>query len=172
MPTELKVQPIAGVSPNAESLLESESPSIAASAIGRAIGSLCDSIPLKVGGIKLSYLLFAPLTIPFALVGWTLFLVTGDKYVVTNRNVQIRRLWGGALSRQWPLADVADVAVHQQPGQAFYHAADLHLLNGKGESVMTLPGVARPDRLRHVILEARAARLHNDASLKAIQARK
>ncbi|MEZ6068018.1 MAG: PH domain-containing protein [Planctomycetaceae bacterium] len=172
MPIEVKSQPIPGVRSSGEALLESQSASIAASPIGRAIGGLCELIPIKIGGIKLSYLLFGPVVIPFALAGWAINLVTGNKYVLTNRHVQIRRLWGGAMSRQLPLAEIADVVIHVQPGQEFYYAGDLHLVNAKGESLLSLPGVVRPDRLRHAILEARDSRLQNDAALKVIQARK
>lgn len=172
MSTAVKNQPIAGLAPAAERTLDEQSPSLAAAGIGRSIGSLLESIPLRIGGIKLSYLLFGPVVIPFALIGWTLFLVSGEKYVVTNRQVQIRQLWGRALRRQVSLADIADVVIHQQAGQQFFHAADLHLLNTRGESLLTLPGVDRPERLRHVILDARAARLQSDAALKTIQARR
>lgn len=170
-PTELKSQPISGVAAGIESLLETSYPSVAASPIGRFIGSLMDSLPLQCGGIQLSHLLFAPLAIPLGLAGYFSYKLFGDKYEVTNRSVRVRQLIGGRLRQQVPLADVADVLVEQQPGQAFHHAADLHLVNAKGDALLSLPGVVRPDRLRHVILEARDARLQNDASLKTIQNR-
>lgn len=172
MPTEVKSPPISGVAPGAESLLESVYPSIASSAIGRALGSLCDSIPVKLGGIQLSHVLFGPIAIPFALVGYFVTKMFGDRYEVTNRSVRVRSIVGGLLRQQVPLADVAQIAIEQQPGQAFYKAADLHLLSAKGDRLLSLPAVVRPDRLQHVILEARDARLQNDASLKTIQTRK
>ncbi len=172
MATEVKSQPIAGVSAGHECQIETVYPSIAASGIGRGLGTICDSIPLKIGGIKLSYLLFGPLVAPFALIGYFMRLLTGQKYVVTNRNVQVWSTMGNRMLRQIPLTDIADVVVYQQAGQAFYHAGDVHLLNNKEQSILKLPGVKRPERFRHVLLSVRDARLKSDASLKAIQSRK
>lgn len=172
MPAELKSPPITGVYAGREAPLETVYPSIAASAIGRALGSLCDSIPLRIGGVKLSHLLFAPIAIPFALIGYFQFKIVGEKYEVTNRSVRIRSFLGGRLVKQVALTDFDDVQVVVSPGQEFYHAGDLQLVNSKGDVVLTLTGVPRPDRLRHVILEARRARLQSDASLKVIEGRK
>ncbi|MFV0445537.1 MAG: hypothetical protein ACK5Q5_18305 [Planctomycetaceae bacterium] len=172
MPTEVKSQPISGVAAGQESLLESVYPSMSSSFIGRLIGSLCDSIPIKIAGIQLSHVLFAPLAIPFALVGYFMSKIVGDRYEITNRSVRVRKIMGGQLLRQVALMDLADVLIDQQAGQAFYKAADLQVVNAKGDVLLTLPAVVRPERLRHVILEARQARLQADASLKTIQARK
>ena len=171
MPTEVKSQPISGVSAGTESLLESTCPSVAASPIGRLIGTLMDCIPISICNVKLSYVLFAPIAIALGLPGYFLYKLTGDRYEVTNRSVRLRKIIGGQLRKQVALADVADVVVHQQPGQAFHRAGDIYLLDAKGEALLTLPGVVYPERLQHVILEAREARIRNDASLKAIQGR-
>ena len=61
-----KPQAISGVSAGYESIIETLYPSIAASGIGRAIGRAMDSIPLRIWGVPLSYLLFGPLLAPFA----------------------------------------------------------------------------------------------------------
>lgn len=171
MPAELKSPPITGVPAGREAPLETVYPSIAASAIGRFLGSLCDSIPLRIGGVQLSHVLFAPIALPFALIGYFQFKVAGEKYEVTNRSVRIRSFLGGRLVQQIALTDFEDVQVEVVPGQAFYRAGNVQLLNGKGDVVMTLAGVPRPDRLRNVILEARRARLQSDASLKVIEGR-
>lgn len=172
MSIEVKPQPISGVSAGSESLLETSCPSIASSPIGRLLGQICDSIPLRIGGVKLSHLLFALPLAPFALIGYAVVRGTGNRYEVTNRSVRIRKLVGGTLLRQVALTDFADVAIEVLPGQEFYHAGDLHLVDGKGADVLVLPGVSRPERLRQVILKARTARIQSDASLKTIQARK
>jgi hypothetical protein len=172
MSTEVKSQPISGVAAGQESLLESVYPSISTSAIGRAIGSLCDSIPINICGIQVSHVLFAPLAIPFALAGYAMTKLTGNRYEVTNRSVRIRKILGGQLLKQVALTDFADVAIEQQAGQAFYKAADLHLMTAKGDSLLSLPAVVRPDRLQQLILKARQARLQADSSLKTIQARR
>jgi hypothetical protein len=170
-PTELKTQPISGVAAGAESLLETVYPSVAASPIGRLIGSLMESIPVSIGGVKLSHVLFAPIAIPLGLTGYAIYKLFGDKYEVTNRSVRVRSMIGGALRKQVALTDFTNVAIEVLPGQAFHNAGDLQLLNAKGDTILALPGVVRPDRLQHVLLEARDARMQNDASLKTIQSR-
>lgn len=164
-------QAITGVSAGHESLIETVYPSIAASAIGRLIGSVCDSIPLKIAGIKLSCLVFGPLMAPFALFGYSLFKIAGRRYVVTNRSVRVLASLGDAVQAEVPLRDIDSIAVNVRSGQSFYHAGDLVLLKANGDELLTLPGVPRPGRFRQVILEARDARLLNDASLAAISAR-
>jgi hypothetical protein len=171
MAAEVKSQAIFGVAAGQESQLETVYPSIAASGIGRLIGSVCDSIPLRIGGVKLSYLLFGLPMAPFALIGYFVLKATGEKYSVTNRSVLASSALGSRLLRKVSLTDVADVAVEVLPGQSFYHAGDVHLLSAKGEPLLTLAGVGRPERFRRVILDARDARLENDSALKVIQAR-
>src|SRR5690606_5275770 len=97
--------------------------------------------------------------------------VTGQRYVVTNRLVKVQNAIGHKLNQQVALSDVNDIAIDVQPGQAFYHAGNLLLLNAKGDVLLTLPGVTRPERLRRVILATREARVRSDASLRSIQAR-
>lgn len=171
MASEVKSQAISGVPAGRETLIETVYPSIASAGIGRLIGSICTSLPIRIAGVPLSCLLFAlPLT-PLALVGYFLIKVTGPKYIVTNRSVRSEQAIGQKRLSQTSLNDIAEVAVDVQPGQAFYHAGDVLLLNAQGNVLATLPGVSRPERLRRVILEARESRVRNDASLKAIQSR-
>ncbi len=68
----MSVQAIAGVSPTLESRIMTEFPSVAASGIGRLIGQIMDSIPIRIFGVKLSYLLFG---LPLAPLGMLLFLL-------------------------------------------------------------------------------------------------
>ncbi len=171
MPTALKSPPISGVAAGREALLETACPSVAASPIGRFIGLLMDSIPLRIGGIQLSHVLFAPVAIPLGVMGYALFKLFGNRYEVTNRSVRIRKLLGGNLQKQIALTDFTDILVERQAGQDFHRAGDLHLVNAKGDSLLVLPGVPSPERLQHVILSAREARLKSDASLKTIQGR-
>ena len=85
----MSVQAIAGVSPSSEARIMTEFPSVAASGIGRLVGQIMDSIPISIFGVKLSYLVFG---LPLAPLGMLLFLLNrpfGDRYILTNRNVQI-----------------------------------------------------------------------------------
>jgi len=126
---------------------------------------------LKVGGIKLSHLLFVLPTAPLALAGYFQLKVLGDVYTLTNRSVQKRASIGNRLLSQVPLASIAEVALVQEPGQAFYPAADLYLLDKKGDTIMILRGVPRADVFRQTILEAMTARRQVGESLDRINAR-
>jgi hypothetical protein len=167
----VKPQAISGVSAGQETLIETVYPSIAASPVGRAIGNVCSSIPIRVGGIKLSHLLFGPLMSPLALFGYMLFKVANRKYVVTNRSVRVLSAMGEGLKGQAGLAEIDDVRINVQKGQDFYHAGDVVLLKGNGDELLTLAGVPRPARFRQVILDARDARRLSDSSLATINAR-
>ncbi|MBX3440576.1 MAG: hypothetical protein KF861_24005 [Planctomycetaceae bacterium] len=167
----VKPQAVSGVSAGRETMIETVYPSIAASGIGKAIGMVCDSIPLRIAGVKLSYLLFGPLMVPFALIGYTIFKLADNRYVVTNRSVRVLSSLGDKMKTQVSLSDIDQILVNVQPGQAFYHAGDLILLKANGDELLKLPGVPRPARLRQVILDARQARLLSDASLATINKR-
>jgi hypothetical protein len=163
--------PIAGVTPNRETLIEEVWPSIAATGPGRLIGQICNSIPVKINGVRISQILFA---LPLGAIGAPMYLltkITGQRYSLTNRTVQVRSSIGDRLYKQIKLEDIADIAVVVLPGQEFHNAADLEIKNERGDVIMKLPGVVRPQRFRQVILDAREARVRNDASLATINAR-
>jgi hypothetical protein len=167
----VKPQAIAGVSAGAASELESVYPSIAATSLGRLIGIICDSIPLRIGGVKLSALLFGLPLAPVALLPYFFMKLFGQRYIVTNRTVRIASTLGVRLFREIPLGEIDNIAVDEQAGQAFFHAGDLVLLNAGGGAIARLDGVPRPYRLRQIILDAREARRQNDASLATITSR-
>ncbi len=165
-------QPIAGVSPNQERVLETVCPSVAATGLGQTLGGLFDSIDAKINGVKLSYLLFCLPLAPVALAIYLLQKVVGNQYILTNRSVEVRKLIGRVLLEKVSLADVDSVNVVTRGGQAFYRAGDIELVNGRGEVILRLPGVPWPERLRKVILETREARKRSDESLARIESRK
>lgn len=165
-------QPIAGVSPNQERVLEAVCPSVAATGIGQTLGGLFDSIDVKINGVKLSYLLFCLPLAPIALTVYLLQKVFGNQYVLTNRSIEIRKLIGRILLEKVSLNDIDTINVVPRGGQAFYRAADLDLINARGEILMRLAGVPWPERFRKVILETREARRRSDESLARIDARK
>jgi hypothetical protein len=166
-----RVQAIAGLNPGAETVLVTVYPSIAATAPGRLLGRLYDSIPLKLGGIKLSHLLFTLPTAPLAVALYALLKLFGRQYVLTNRSVQLRLALSGRRTAQFALAEIAEIEIEQLPGQAFYYAADLVLLRADGEELMRFEGVPRAEVIRQLILEARDARMKTEASMAAIEAR-
>jgi hypothetical protein len=166
-----ETQAIAGVS-GKERVIEVTYPSIAATGLGRLIGTICSSIPLKIGGVPLSCLLFG---LPLAPLGALIYLsqkVLGDRYILTNKSVEIRKSIGSNLVGRVELSSLADITVSVLGGQEFSRAGNLQLRDSKGSILTTLNGVVWPERLKSAILEARQARVSNDAAFAQIQARK
>ena len=164
-------QAIAGVS-GQDRLIEISYPSIAATGLGKLIGNICTSIPMRIGGVQISCLLFG---LPLAPLGAAVYLgqkVFGDRYLLTNRGVEIRKSIGNRLEKRVDLASLSDVTISVQSGQAFSRAGNLELRDAKGGILAILHGVAWPKRLKSAIMEARHARVSNDAALAQIQARK
>jgi hypothetical protein len=161
---------IAGVSAK-QALIMTVYPSIAGTAPGKLLGRLYESMPTRVGGIKLSHLLFP---LPTSIIAVQIYLhlkVFGEVYCLTNRSVQIRTSLGNQLKREVPLKDIDQVVIRQEPGQEFYPAADIYLLNKAGQTIMSLPGVLRAEVFRQSILEAKSAQDRVAASLATINAR-
>jgi hypothetical protein len=167
----MSVQAIAGVSPSVEARIMTEFPSVGADTLGRLMGVLMDSIPVRVFGIKLSYLIFG---LPLAPLGALFFFLRllGSRYVLTNRSVQIWSALGSARTASADLAAVEDVEIQEQPGQHFFRAADLRLKAANGQTLLLLPGVADAAAFRNAILRAAQARRLVQASLATINARK
>ena len=166
-----ETQAIAGVS-GQDRLIEFSFPSIAATSVGQLIGKICLSIPTLVRGIPVSCLLFG---LPLAPLGATVYLaqkVLGNRYILTNRGVEIRKSIGNRLEQRLDLSQIADITIAVEPGQEFSRAGNLQLRDAKGSILGTLHGVAWPERLKNAIMEARHARVGNDAALAQIQARK
>lgn len=164
--------PIAGVSAGRDRLIEVTYPSIAATGLGRLIGTLCSSIPVRIGGVPLSCLLFG---LPVAPLGAAIYLsqkVLGNRYLLTNRGVEVRKSIGTQLEHRVELANIAAITITVDPGQEFSKAGNLELRDARGGVLLTLPGVKWPERLKSAIQEARDARMSNDAALAQIQARK
>jgi hypothetical protein len=146
-------------------------PSIAATSLGKLLGRLYESMPVKIFGIKLSHLLFPLPTSIIALQVFAHLKLFGEVYVLTNRSVQLRTSIGNRLKREVALSDVGQIVLRQEPGQEFYPAADIYLLNKAGATIMSLPGVPRADVFRHTLLDAKNARDQVAASLSTIKAR-
>ncbi len=166
-----KLQAIAGVSASGESDIRSEYPSIASTWFGRLLGELCELIPIKIWGVKISYLLIAPLVAPIAPLIYLITKLTGERWALTNRSLQRWSMLGTRLIQSVSLTEISDITVHQQDGQSFYRASDLYVLNAKGDPVMMLSGVPQAEIFRATVLKVRDARQQVEASLKTIQAR-
>ncbi len=164
-------QAISGVTAGVETEITTVFPSIASTGFGRFLGSLYESIPLRINGVKLSHLLFPLPTSPFALALYLLLKVAGRRYRLTNRSVQIWSMLGQRMYTQVALGDVKGIEVEQSPGQVFYKAADIVLVGADGGELLRLNGVQRAEVFRQTILEARDAQANVQASLSRIQAR-
>ena len=164
-------QAINGVSSQSETAIRWRYPSIAATALGRVAGSLCEMIPAKIWGVKISYLLFALATAPVCVLVYVWIKIFCEKYVLTNRSVQRWASFGSRQLGSVSLDDISSVEVVQYDGQEFYKAADLQLQNAKGDSLMTLQAIQRPEIFRRLILEARDARQQSERALATIEAR-
>src|SRR5579872_6266732 len=161
---------ISGVSAG-QTIVMAVYPSIAAAGMGKLLGRLYESIPVPIFGVKLSYLLFCLPSAGLAVGGYFILKIFGEVYALTNRTLQLRRSLGNQLIREIKLSDIDQVVIRQEPGQEFYPAADIYLLNKAGDTLMTLPGVPRADVFRQTILEARNALNQVTASLATINAR-
>jgi hypothetical protein len=162
---------ISGVTSSAEAPIASVYPSIAATGLGRLLGQIYESIPLRICGLKLSNLLFVLPTAPIAASIYLLQKIGGTRYLLTNRALQAWQSLGNMRVASVNLSDISDVEIHQDPGQVFFRAADLFILNKAGVRILTLAGVPFADIFRRTILEARDARQQVAASLDTIRAR-
>ncbi len=166
-----KVQAIAGVSPGVSREVMTVYPSVAASPIGRLLGNIYESIPIRIFGVKISHLLFCLPSAPLALIGYFMLKITGVRYTITSQSVQVWRALGNSLIEEVPLASIDKIGLYQDSGQKFYRAHDLVLQSADGKTLTTLEGIPYGDIFRNTIMEARDARMENDAALATIAAR-
>ena len=167
----MSTQAIAGVSPGSEAIVMTEYPSISAGAIGQLLGSLYESLPIRIFGPKLSYLLF---TLPTAPLGALLYLgskAIGQRFVLTNRAVQIWSARGSQLISSADLENIDDVEIDQRPGQVFFKAADIRLKAVNGQTLLRLKGVPDAGSFANAIKNTIEARKNVKAALDTINAR-
>jgi len=162
---------IVGVHASTESEIRSKYPSIASTALGRVLGGIYESIPVRIWGVKLSNLLFV---LPTAPIGVLLYVVTklfGERYVLTNRSIQRWAVVGLKQFQSVKLTDITEIEYAQLPGQEYFHAGDLILRNTKGDKLMTISGIKDAEVFRQIIEKARDARIGAELSLEVIEAR-
>lgn len=163
---------IAGVAASSEAAIMTVYPSIAALSIGKLLGSIYDSIPVRIFGVKLSNLLFVLPTAPLPALLYFWQKVFDYRYTLTNRSVQVWHALGNRKITQIALTDITDVVVRELPGQQFYKAGDLILIGGKSnDELQTLAGIPYPHIFRQTILEARDSRIQVTKSLETIKSR-
>lgn len=165
------IQPIAGVSPGAESEIMTVFPSIGSTGLGRGLGRLFESIPLGKSPVMLSHLLFALPLSPLAALWYLGLKIFAHCYVLTNRALVVKSALGRREITRVDLTSVAEVTLRQFPGQHFYRCADLTLVGSDGKPLLQLGGVQRAEIFRETILKARDAAVQVKASLATIDAR-
>lgn len=167
-----KPSAISGVSASSEAEIMTIYPSVASMGLARILGGLYEILPLKIFGVKLSYLLFVLPTAPFAILMYGWLKVFGPRFTLTNRSLQKWKSLGSHKISQVALTDITGIEVRQLAGQKFYKAGDLVLTGGKGgDELMTISGVPYPHIFKQTIIEARDARQMTAASLATIKAR-
>ena len=167
----MAVQAISGVSASLEAVVMTEYPSLASSGIGQLLGKLYESIPIRPLGLaKISYV-FALLTAPIGLPLYFLQKAFGERYVLTNRNVQVWTARRTRMVSSVALADIADVVLEQHPGQVFYKASDIRLKAASGETILTLKGVKDAGAFKNAITSTIDSRRMVQESMAQIAAR-
>lgn len=162
---------IAGVSSSAEVEIRRKFPSIGATGIGQFLGSIYESIPGKICGVKISYLLFVLPSAPFAILGYVATKLTGERWVLTNRSIQRWASIGARQIQSISLTDIEEIAIETPAGMVFYKCGNLHLQDAKGKTLMKLEGVNQPEIFRETLLKSRESRTQVEAALATIEAR-
>jgi hypothetical protein len=166
-----KITAIAGVSSSAEIEIRRKYPSIGGKSIGQFLGSIYESIPAKICGVKLSYLLFVLPSAPFAILGYVVEKLTGEKWILTNRSIQRWASMGARQIQSLSLTEIDEIAIEITPGMVFYKCGNLHLQDAKGKTLMELKGVNNPEIFRETLLKSRESRTQVEAALATIEAR-
>lgn len=173
MSVAVKPQPVAGVSPTDKTTMLVVFPSIAATPLGRLIGRLMDSIPVPcpVRRVKLSFWIFGPLMALPAMLLYFWLKITGKRYVLTNRTLEVWNASGRRLIVDVPLERIAELTWEQLPGQEYYRAANVIVLDASEEPLVELEGVPTPWTFREAVLKARDAHVKTQQALDAIRQR-
>lgn len=168
----MAVQAIAGVSATKESIVWVEYPSIAAGGIGQVLGSLYECLPIKIFGIgpSLSHV-FALATAPVGAMLYGFQKVFGNRYILTNRGVQIWSSRGNRMVSSIGFRDFERIELTQNPGQVFFKAHDIRFIGSAGETLMKLSGVKDAGAFKNAIERTVESRIQVEAAEATIAAR-
>ncbi|MEP3481523.1 MAG: hypothetical protein ABJZ55_19935 [Fuerstiella sp.] len=162
----------AEATPNRETLIMIEYPSIAAIPLGLWLGRLYESSSRRLlgRGPKLSQLLALP-TAPIGVLLYAWQKLLGDRYVLTNKTLTIQTAITRRSKQSVPLDEVNLIQSHSEPGHQFFTAADLKVLDNENRETMVLAGVKEPDAFRNAIQQAVAAKAQVAIAAARIQLR-
>ena len=157
--------------PVRDAIAETVYPSVASLAIGRVCGRLLNLLPLRIGRIRLTHLLFGALLMPVAPLLYVAVKLVGRCYPLTQSAVEAWPMLGSKRLARVPLADIAAAQVRVRGGQAFYRAGDVLLQDAAGQTLLTLEGVPQPERVQSLIIGLQDAAAQRDHALQTIAAR-
>ena len=146
-------------------------PSIASLPAGRALGALYESIPWRIGVIKLSHLLFPLPTSPIAAVLYFGLKAVGRRYQITTHRLRTVRGPRFTPIRDMPLDEIGRIEIAASLGQRFFKAGDLIVRDHQGLERMRIEGLVQPEMFRETILDTRDALVQTEAVQRTIAAR-
>ena len=146
-------------------------PSLAATGSGRLMGRLLNLLPIRIGRVRLTHLLFGALLAPIAPVFYVLHKMTGRRYRLTQSTVEDWPMVGDRSVQRVDLDRITDIATRTRRGQRFYRAGDVILHDADGNTLLTLAGVPQPERVARLIEQLRQAQRQRDAAAATIAAR-
>jgi hypothetical protein len=154
--TDVRMQPITGVIPPqlAEARIREVWPSVA------RVPGIASLGRMLTGTIILAPLAWLIMSLPYF---GKLLPFVATRYTLTNRRLMIRRGLKGTPAREVALADIDEVRVLTDANSTFFRAGNLEVV-GKGQVLLSLPGVPEPESFRHAILNARNAWVPGKAS--------
>ena len=153
-------------------IAETVYPSIAALPPGRWCGMLLNLLPLTIGRVRLTHLLFGPLLAPVAPLLYFAIKIVGRCYPLSASAVEAWPMLSRHRLGRVELARIGAIETRVRRGQAFYRAGDVLLLGEGGQTLMVLEGVPQPKRVAAVIENLRLAASQRTQALDTIAARK
>lgn len=168
----MAVQAIAGVSATKESIVWVEYPSIAAGGIGQVLGSLYECLPIKIMGFgpNLSHI-FALATAPLGVMLYGFQKLFGNRYILTNRGVQIWSSRGSRKVSSVGFREFERIELTQNSGQVFFKAHDIRFIGTAGETLMKLSGVKDAGAFKNAIERTAESRIQTEDAMATIEAR-
>ena len=146
-------------------------PGVAATAAGRLIGRLLNSLPIPLGPATLSQWVFG---LPLAPLGAAVYLwqkAFGVRYRLTDRRLVAETPLTRKEIEAADLADVADAVVSFPRSGRWFRAGDLTLLDATGTRLMTVRAVPQIENLAARLAEVKGARQSVAAAAALIAAR-
>jgi hypothetical protein len=146
-------------------------PSIASLGPGQVLGALYESVPVRIGRVKLSHLLFVLPTSPVALLMYVGMKLFGPRYQLTTHRLRTLKGLSARPDGDVPLDEIGRVEVTSSFGQRFFRSGWITVRDHHGTERLRLAGIVRPEMFRETILETRDSLIRTDAARRTIEAR-